>query len=261
MQRNTHCHPLFGVAWLAVVLFAAANAAAATRVDVAPGEVGLLELFTSEGCSSCPPADRYFSTLVDDPDLFVRLVPVAFHVDYWNYLGWKDRFSAAAFSDRQRGHVRAGRGRTVYTPGFFYNGEEWRQFFGGDLTALPPPLTGGHLSVVHDTGHLAVQFRPADTAPKTLFVSVARLGFGLTTAVRAGENRGRTLRHDFVVLGLDETAMTAADALFSARVAVPPAATEAEREALAIWVSDAPGGLPLQAAGFWIESPSISHSD
>lgn len=64
--------------------------------------VRVIELFTSEGCSSCPPADAWLSGLMDDPGLWNSLIPVAFHVDYWDHIGWKDRFSDAAFTERQR---------------------------------------------------------------------------------------------------------------------------------------------------------------
>ncbi len=88
----------------------------------------LIELYTSEGCSSCPPADRWLSTLKEHPALWQRLVPIAFHVDYWDYIGWKDRFSQSEFSARQRQYVKENALPTVYTPGIMSNGKEWRNF-------------------------------------------------------------------------------------------------------------------------------------
>ena len=86
----------------------------------------LLELYTSEGCSSCPPADQWLSTLKNDKKLWKEIVPIAFHVDYWDYLGWKDEFSKAEYTQRQRNYARWHNLGTIYTPGFVQNGKEWR---------------------------------------------------------------------------------------------------------------------------------------
>src|SRR6185295_6297026 len=78
----------------------------------------VVELFTSQGCSSCPPADRLLSTLRSDP----RVVPLAFHVDYWNYIGWTDPFSSARWSQRQQAYARAFASNRIYTPQLVVNG-------------------------------------------------------------------------------------------------------------------------------------------
>ena len=253
MDRKTRLQTAAGLVWLALMscIAVAANATPA-RVDVGPEQIGLLELYTSEGCSSCPPADRFFNDLADSPDIFETLVPVAFHVDYWNYLGWRDRFASADYSRRQRDHARAGRARTVYTPGFFYNGSEWRQFFGGDLNEFPEPVAGGWLGAALERDTLNIAFRPLADAVKPHYATVALLGFGLQTEVRAGENRGRTLSHDFVVLATAEMRLASTAYGFEGAGGVPATDIAAQRYALALWVSDSPGGPPLQAAGFWL---------
>ena len=254
MNRTRHNRTPLGYAWLLVLLFVAAAARAESqRVAVGPQQVGLLELYTSEGCSSCPPAERFFSSLLQDDALFDRVVPVAFHVDYWNYLGWRDRFSRAEYSERQRAHVRAGRGRSVYTPGFFFNGNEWRQFFGGDVNDFPPATAGGRLTVERDAEQVAISFAPLAAFGSEREAHVAVLGFGIETAVAAGENHGRTLRHDFIVLDTVSVALqrTADTWQGETRITVPDAA--ASRYALAVWVGAAPGGLPEQAAGLWLD--------
>ena len=96
--------------------------------------VQLIELYTSEGCSSCPPADRWLSALERDPGLWEQFVPIAFHVTYWNYLGWSDRFGRAEFDARHR-RVAANASAVVYTPGLFVGGREWRAWRRG---ARPP---------------------------------------------------------------------------------------------------------------------------
>ena len=87
----------------------------------------LIELYTSEGCSSCPPADRWLTTLRDAEGLWTEFIPLAFHVTYWNYLGWRDEFSDASFDQRQRRRA-ASAGSGVYTPGVFLDGDEYRRW-------------------------------------------------------------------------------------------------------------------------------------
>ena len=83
--------------------------------------VALVELFTSEGCSSCPPAERTFSKLATNPALWKTFVPIALHVNYWDNLGWKDRLAAVEFTQRQHTYASAWRADTVYTPEFVLN--------------------------------------------------------------------------------------------------------------------------------------------
>ena len=108
----------------------------------------LVELFTSEGCSSCPPADAWISQLKESPDLWKKIVPVAFHVDYWNNLGWRDRFAKPEFTARQRRYVAAWGGDSVYTPGFVVNGKEWRDWFGNRVLWRERPAKVGIFACV-----------------------------------------------------------------------------------------------------------------
>ncbi|MCW8988476.1 MAG: DUF1223 domain-containing protein, partial [Gammaproteobacteria bacterium] len=86
----------------------------------------LIELYTSEGCSSCPPAEKYLNNFTKKKDLWKTWIPVAFHVDYWDYIGWKDRFAEKKFAQRQRQYAQLKRASTVYTPAFMVNGDSWR---------------------------------------------------------------------------------------------------------------------------------------
>ena len=86
----------------------------------------LIELFTSEGCSSCPPAEAWLSKLKDEPRLWRDFVPLAFHVDYWDRLGWRDPFAARQWTARQYAHSAHWNSGGVYTPGFVLDGREWR---------------------------------------------------------------------------------------------------------------------------------------
>lgn len=180
------------LAWLTLLMGGASHADC--TADSRGERHHLLELYTSEGCSSCPPADRYLSGLQGQQ----RLWPLAFHVDYWDNLGWPDRFAQPAFSQRQR-TISTRHGRDfVYTPQFLLDGRDWRP----DRAAAPwpfPPEPAGRLT-------LRSQWR----APGTLVVDGTWRGppghlylalheSGLETEVRDGENAGRHLRHDAVV--------------------------------------------------------------
>ncbi len=155
----------------------------------------LLELYTSEGCSSCPPADRWLSQLPASP----RVVPLAFHVDYWDRLGWRDRFGQAAFSQRQR--VRNSGAGWVYTPQVMLDGEDFRAWRRGvPRAAAVPAQLALDLSLNPIPGKLAVAVTPHFSTP----ANNARLYLALTESrlssqVTAGENSRRTLHHDHVV--------------------------------------------------------------
>ena len=102
----------------------------------------LIELFTSEGCSSCPPAEKWLSALKSSSDLWKKAVPVAFHVDYWDHLGWRDRFAKPEFTSRQHRYAAAWGGDSVYTPSFVVNGKEWRDWFGGNAMPITSTKVG-----------------------------------------------------------------------------------------------------------------------
>jgi hypothetical protein len=161
----------------------------------------LVELFTSEGCSSCPPADSWLTRLKSSPDLWKRVVPVAFHVDYWNGLGWPDRFATAANTARQRNYAAAWGSDSVYTPGFVLNGLEWRGWFQRETIPEPSHAKAGRLVVTLHDAQADVAFTPAGGLPP-LRVEVALLGGNLESNVTRGENSGRKLHHDFTVLHL-----------------------------------------------------------
>ncbi|MEM9254322.1 MAG: DUF1223 domain-containing protein [Pseudomonadota bacterium] len=206
----------------------------------------LIELYTSEGCSSCPPADRWLSEFRQDPQLWVGIIPVALHVDYWDYIGWKDPFADGRFSQRQREYVAQGFVSGVYTPGFIVNGREWRGWF---VSRGKPPRN------VSDAGVLRL-----DTRQQVFDASYSKggadrlhivwLGFDVPSTVTAGENRGRSLSHDFIVLAHRSYA---GDGTWQG--ALPPKPASKNRLALAAWVSRGDSPVPLQAVGGWYPQP------
>ncbi len=243
---------LRGALWVLLVA-AFGMPAAATRYQSPDAQVSVLELYTSHGCSSCPPADAWLSKLADRPGLWRDFIPLAWHVDYWDDLGWPDRFASRAFSERQRQYARQAHLSTVYTPGFVLRGEEWRGWFRRRPPALASEALVGKLSLeLRDDLHARILFTPREpTQPSRLTVHLAILGFGLATDVGGGENRGRRLEEDFVVLGYRSARNSSALAEWDlALPQVIPARTT--RRAIAAWVSVDTDPTPRQAIGGWL---------
>jgi len=243
--------------FITACLLAPAAAATADEVRFASGaeRVALIELYTSEGCSSCPPADRWLSGLRDDAGLWTRFTPAAFHVDYWNYIGWTDRFATARYSDRQRRHASDGNTGGVYTPGFVTNGREWRGFFSGRALDPAHPVVGDLVTTVAGE-QVVIEFEPAAPVAKPLDIHVALLGMGLETDVGAGENRGRTLKHDFVVLDLVTSRLEIDDEAHVGRLALPASDLAGRDTALVAWVTESGSLVPLQSVGGYLPRQS-----
>jgi len=216
--------------------------------------VALIELFTSEGCSSCPPADRWLSSLKSDSDLWKSYVPVAFHVDYWDYIGWKDRFSRPEYGSRQRQYAKEGGARVVYTPGVFYQGQEWRDWRNGESAAIDNS-SGGDLTVRVMDGDVAISFEPLDKFVNHRTAHVALLGMNLETRVKAGENRGRKLSHDFVALDIASVPLEPSTSGYSAMTQLPEIPADVNELALAVWISNAGAQKPIQAVGGLLPNP------
>ena len=212
----------------------------------------LLELYTSEGCSSCPTADKWLSGLQQDPRLWRQVIPVAFHVDYWDYIGWPDRFAAADYGRRQRNHaMNWGNGR-VYTPGLVQNGQEWSGWFRNRELQLDRSKTIGSLQLRIDGNTYQARFEPVADSPAKLELNLALLGFDLQSEIAAGENRGRTLRHDFVVLAYQRVPLQPSGRGFKLRSELPTQRFQSNRRAVAAWISKPHDPRPLQAVGGWL---------
>ncbi|WP_086933519.1 DUF1223 domain-containing protein [Agarilytica rhodophyticola] len=208
-------------------------------------QVQLIELFTSEGCSSCPPADRWMSSLTQKEELWSRYVPIAFHVDYWNYLGWKDPFSSSSFSQRQRKYQRYGNINSVYTPGFVVAGKEWRSWF-GLRRELPEQrsYTPGNLKLTVNGDRYHASFK-SNIGDQVLSLHVALLGMDISTDVPRGENAGKKLNHDFVALSLDSN--NSKSNIWQGQL--PKAPKNAGDVAVAAWVTTINNPTPIQAVG------------
>ena len=167
--------------------------------------VALLELYTSEGCSSCPPADKFMSRVKRANISDQQLIPLSFHVTYWDHIGWKDRFSHPQHDVRQRKLAKMNNSSAVYTPQFIMNGKDFRSHgsFDNEIVRinsiaaeyqleLSASLNADAIDVVLDTR------RSIDNNDKAA-AFIALYEHGLSSEVSDGENEGKQLRHDYVV--------------------------------------------------------------
>jgi hypothetical protein len=209
-----------------------------------PARAHLIELYTSEGCSSCPPAEKWMSGLKNEPRLWQDIVPIAFHVDYWDHLGWRDPFASKMWTERQTEYSARWKTESVYTPAFVLDGKEWHY---GKLPEASTE-TPGALKITVNGERVSAAFA---ASPDRYDVHVARLGFSLRTDVTAGENNGRKLVHDFVVLGLTNETMRSA----TTELQLPSSPTKAaadQRTAITAWITPAGQLEPVQAVGGWL---------
>jgi hypothetical protein len=223
-----------------------AFAAESCSVSSAATAPAVVELYTSEGCNSCPPADRWLSGLKADPSV----VALAFHVDYWDRLGWTDRFASHAYTQRQAEQQATNGARFSYTPQVVVNGRDRT-----DWPALRAPL-------------------PAQRSPSAVEVNLQRVGAQVTatvstragapaqlaaywavteqdhaSAVQAGENAGVTLHHDYVVRDYRPVAAwaTGPGVPHAVGYTLPSGAGGSHARTVNLVIVDAANGRPVQA--------------
>ncbi len=215
-------------------------------------QVSMLEVYTSQGCSSCPPAERWMSKFKDDSRLWKQLVPMNFHVDYWDYLGWSDPYASRIFTQRQKDYKRLKLSATVATPGFIVAGEGWNGWFKRQPVPLKSATAAGLLTANIKDNVAQVRFNPTQETQHDLQLYVAVLGFDQVTKVVAGENSGKALPHDFVVMGYKRTAMENIHGKLTAQLTLPNVSRfDSPQKALVFWVSSTGNPTPIQVAADW----------
>ena len=222
-----------------------------------PDKTALLELYTSEGCSSCPPAEKWLSGLKNSPRLWKDFVPVAFHVDYWDHLGWRDSLADSGNSDRQRSYAESWHSESVYTPAFVVNGKEW---LGWPVSKDGPSESGPKVGVLtansSEPDRWKVVFQPVGTTNATYEVHAALLANSVSSDVKGGENRGRRLSHDFAVTRFVTVPMRRVDGTWQGQfVLSQPSNHPATDAAIAIWVTETEKLEAVQAVGGWLGQP------
>jgi hypothetical protein len=198
----------------------------------------VVELYTSEGCNSCPPADRWLSTLKDKPGVLAA----AFHVDYWDRLGWKDRFASPLYTERQAQRQGAAGSRYSYTPQVVVNGRDWRRW-----PELPAPLSNApvRVSMQRVGEQIELQVQTLHDTRQRWALWWAALEDGHVSDVKAGENGGVTLRHDHVVRHYGSIAPFSG--ALTRRIDVPSRGEGGRTLRVLAVVTDAAGGAAVQA--------------
>ena len=192
---------------LGAVRYFAPTASAETKVDVAAHAPIVVELFTSEGCSSCPPADRLLADLQKQSRPDAEIIVLSEHVDYWDFQGWKDPFSARQFSDRQAEYAKNQMSDEVYTPQMFVDGH--KGFTGSEsslaVSEIRNAAKAAKIPVLIeqlDSAAGSTRFRITTGAGKEADLMLAITEDGLESKVVRGENSGRFLAHTGVVRSL-----------------------------------------------------------
>lgn len=215
---------------LLCMMVTAAPAAETCMARGGPQVMPLVELYTSEGCSSCPPADRWLSR-----QLAARQANfLAFHVDYWDQIGWPDRFASPRYSLRQRERVEAAGQRAIFTPQVmvgrvvqapWHGARSWEKTL---QTARRPASAALTLRLSRVGGGWTASVGAASIGAQVTRAQlwVARYVDGQSSQVRAGENRGVTLRHDRVVQQLSGPWSLSAVGTLSRQILLPPESGE-----------------------------------
>jgi hypothetical protein len=161
----------------------------------------VLELFTSQGCSACPPADALFEELADEPGV----IALSLHVDYWDYLGWEDPFGKPRYSQRQKAYAKAAQSRRIYTPQMIVQGED--RLIGHDSEEIAGSIAEHRRTPARAVlevarkgdGALAIRVKPAGAPVGAAEVHVVQYLPSAETEIEAGENAGRRIRYTNIV--------------------------------------------------------------
>jgi hypothetical protein len=254
----SHAGP--GAALLAAASFAILFAIPASGQTCAaksgPRMAALVELYTSEGCSSCPPADRWLSSTVPVEANGANAIALAFHVDYWDRLGWKDRFAAPAWTERQYAMAHANRSRLVYTPQVLLQGHDFSDWQGRGSAALlaaiaaKPARAQIAIEAQPQRGTISVKASASVSASsdrKNTALFVALADSRLVSDVKAGENAGVRLTHDHVVRAMRGGMAVNASGEVSGDVAFPIPAESGVATTVVAFVQNTENGDVLQA--------------
>jgi hypothetical protein len=252
-----------GLSLVTLVVAIAAPAAAAPLCSAksAAHTVALVELYTSEGCDSCPPADRWLRGLTREGITPDKAVALSLHVDYWDYIGWKDPYANPVFTARQKETSAINKATFVYTPQVLLSGRDFRRWQSGGLAAevkrINAQPAGADIALeIHDAGAGRIEVRggaslnasagkPGDRADAQLVLALYENG--LTSAVQAGENKGVTLQHDYVARDWNAPVTLGADGRAEAKLAVVLAGRNRGNSGAVAFVQNRKTGEVLQA--------------
>ncbi len=235
------------LAWNAPLWAAAGVCAAESGAHITP----VIELYTSEGCSSCPPADRWLSRLQLKDGAGGQVVVQAFHVSYWDYIGWVDRFANPIHTTRQRRVAQWNNQRQIYTPQTVLNGRDWRDWHTAG-TALAASTEPSRLRVSmkkREDGQFEAAVTALAGAPPSWGAYWTVTESGHSSRVKSGENAGELLKHDHVVRQYTEAGVFDSSTGLPQRLTLRAVAAEGGRaQRVNLVVYDSRNGRTLQAA-------------
>lgn len=205
--------------------------------------VVVVELYTSQGCSSCPPADEYMAELVADP----RVIPLALHVDYWDYIGWKDKFASPEFTKRQKAYAKAAGSRTIYTPQMIVGGQERVEGHQPDAlaalisqhAALSAPVT---LNLIRKGGMVLISAEADPPLGAGVQVQLVRYRPAEQITIESGENAGKTVTYHNIVTSWQNLGLWAGTAPLELE-----AVAEGEEPVVVILQNEGPAGIVAAA--------------
>ncbi|MCP4969579.1 MAG: DUF1223 domain-containing protein [Arcobacter sp.] len=186
-----------------LILFLVVNISFSKEFKFNSGEnkINVIELYTSEGCSSCPVAEKWISNLKYNNNVFKEFIPMSFHVTYWDFLGWKDSFADIMYDTRQRYYaIKIWKNKSIYTPQFVVDAKEYRKWFTNQDIPKFTKEYGGNLVFTINNSNLKVDYFNKNIKNKKVYLNIALLGFDYKINIKSGENKRRVLEHDFVVL-------------------------------------------------------------
>ncbi len=205
-----------------------------------PNKIHLIELYSSEGCSSCPPAEKWLNSLYANKNLYKTFIPMAFHVSYWDYIGHKDPLAHEDYVRRQRSYSKEWGRLNVYTPGFVMDGKEWRPF-----TRSVPDSPGAKVGILKIEKTKNNTFKVSYDQKGSYILNAVLLVHGVEHRIKRGENSGKTLKHNFVVSDFQQTKLSG-----PTEIALKPNAnTKFKEKSVAFWISTPLSQKPIQAVG------------
>ena len=216
-------------------------------------KVNIIELYTSQGCSSCPPADKWLSKLKHNDKLFKDFIPMAFHITYWDFIGWKDVFAKKLHDNRQRYYSsKVWKKNSVYTPQFIIDAKEYRKWFTNQSFPSFEKKYGGNLKVnFNDENKLEVSYYNKNIKDEKIYLNIAILGFDYEIDIKKGENKYKKLEHDFVVLNHIQKFAEMKDNKLEIKTKILPFKEKNRKYALAIWLNSYDSTI-LQATGGYL---------
>ncbi|NQY94472.1 MAG: DUF1223 domain-containing protein [Campylobacteraceae bacterium] len=239
---------------LILILFVLVNTMFANELLFNSGEkkVNIIELYTSQGCSSCPVAEDWVNGLKKRSGLFTEFIPLAFHVTYWDFIGWKDIFGNKNNDIRQRDYAnKVWKKNSVYTPQFVINSKEYRRWFSNQSFPRFDDTYGGNLKLKINNQNLDISFNSKEIKDEELFVNVVILGFDYSTDVTSGENEDRDLPGDFVVLKHQRHLLKSNENNLAFNTTLPKYKKDGHQKAVVVWLNKTDGTI-VQATGGYL---------